>query len=71
MVVSIGFAITIGSYLISRVLDLPRILSGKITFGEYIKVPGFGFWGGLILGSFITLLFSYQFTFNIDNLHCF
>lgn len=68
MVVSIGFAITIGSYLISRVLDLPRILSGKITFGEYIKVPGFGFWGGLILGSFITLLFSYQFNIPLINL---
>ena len=61
MVVSAGFAITTGSYIISRVLDLPRVLSGKITLGQFIKVPGFGFWGGLSMGVIITILFSYQF----------
>ena len=67
MVISIGFSITFGSYLISRLLDLPRIITGKVTFFEYIKVLGFVFWGGLLIGSIITILFSYQ--FNIPLIH--
>ena len=67
MVISIGFSITFGSYLISRLLDLSRIITGKVTFFEYIKVLGFVFWGGLLIGSIITILFSYQ--FNIPLIH--
>jgi len=61
LIVSAGFAITVGSYLISRVLDLPRVISGEISFGQYIKVPGFGFWGGATLGTIVTIVFSFQY----------
>lgn len=67
LVISASFSITIGSYLISRALDLRRVLTGEISFGEYIKVPGFGFWGGVTLGSIITISFSYM--FNIPLIH--
>jgi len=53
----LSIAIPLGAYLMARILDLKRLLSGKVNFSTFIRIPGFALWGGLISG-LITILIS-------------
>ena len=59
LIVYIGISIPIGSYLMARITDIPKLITGKLLLKNYFRIPGFSFWGGLILGGIIIIIFSF------------
>ncbi|NOZ74450.1 MAG: prolipoprotein diacylglyceryl transferase [FCB group bacterium] len=52
---TLSLGIPTGAYLMSRLLDLPRLFSGKVTLARFLRVPGFALWGGLLSGGLLIL----------------
>lgn len=53
LILSLG--IPSGAWLMSRLLDLPRLFSGTVSLSRFLRVPGFALWGGLLSGGFLIL----------------
>ncbi len=53
LIISVG--IPFGAYTMSRIVDLPRLISGEISFSRFLRIPGFALWGGLLSGGLLIL----------------
>jgi len=64
-ILNLGFrmsiAIPLGAYLMSRLLDLGRLVRREITFSAFLRIPGFALWGGLFSGMITILITTHQF----------
>jgi phosphatidylglycerol---prolipoprotein diacylglyceryl transferase len=61
LILYIGISIPLGSYLMARITDIPKLITKKLLLKDYFRIPGFSFWGGLILGSINLIIFSFQY----------
>lgn len=61
--IGLWLSITIpgGAYLMARILDLPNLLRGKMSLGQFLRIPGFALWGGLFSGIFTILISALTF----------
>ncbi|RMF07012.1 MAG: hypothetical protein D6762_08400 [Candidatus Neomarinimicrobiota bacterium] len=61
LVLSLSGGIPVGAWLMSRILDLPRLLRGEIRVSRFLRIPGFALWGGLMSGTLIILFVTNSF----------
>ncbi len=62
--IRLSMAIPVGAYLMARILDLHRLFRGELNLSSFLRIPGFGLWGGLFSGLLTIFLSSWEYGWN-------